>query len=104
MRHVSETIRPIIANAAALVDPGLVPPTRLKTFIVEGNRILQRSTRRWLTVEQARAMIPVAADLAITSEAPFDGVHEVQLLDLVRAIREAEGNDAPPPAVMQKAA
>lgn len=104
MRHISETIRPIIANAAALVDPGLVPPTRLKTFIVEGNRILQRSTRRWLTVEQARAMIPVAADLAITSEAPFDGVHEVQLLDLVRAIREAEGNDAPPPAAMARAA
>lgn len=104
MRHVSEILPNIVANAGAMIDPALVPPTRLKTFIVEGDRILQRSTRRWLTVKQARAMIPVAADLAITSEAPFDGIHEVQLLDLVRAIREAEAYDPLPPASMARAA
>lgn len=84
MRHISETIRPIIANAAALVDPGLVPPTRLKTFIVEGRASgverIEASGKDWIVanndcVEETRSMEANSVDLIVTS-IPFANHYE----------------------------
>lgn len=104
MRPISEVLPPIMARFAGNVANADVPPTRLKAFVVEGDRILHRSSRRWLTVEQARALIPTTADVAIAAEAPFDDYHESELLDLVRAIREAESNGPQTPVAMARAA
>ena len=104
MRRVSDVLPPIMARFAGVIGSVEVPPTRLKAFVVEGDRILHRSSRRWLTIEHARAMIPTTANAAIAAEAPFGEYHENELLDLVRAIREAESNDPQSPVAMSRAA
>ena len=106
MRHVSAIMPGVLANiaAAANVDLSLVLPTRRPIFVVEGARVLDRRTRRWMTVDQAtQEMLRLAVELA-AAEDPGLLIPVVNALAwAIRDAREAE-NDPLPPASMARAA
>lgn len=106
MRHVSAIMPGVVANiaAAANIDLSLVPPSRQPLFVVEGPKVLDRRTRRWMTVDQAtQEMLRLAVELA-AAEDPGLLIPVVNALAwAIRDAREAE-NDPLPPASMARAA
>ena len=103
MERLDTIMGRVLEGAAVFANPAN-EPCRVLAFVAEGDRILWRHNRRWLSIQEARGLIPQVSDLAITSKAPFDRIHENQMLDLVRAIRDAERHNEPPPASMARAA
>ncbi len=106
MRHVSTIMPDVLSNlaGAANVDLSLVQPTRRPIFVVEGAKVLDRRTRRWMTVDQAtQEMLRLAGELA-AAEDPGLLIPVVNALAwAIRDAREAE-NDPLPPASMARAA
>lgn len=106
MRHVSAIMPGVMAGitAAANVELSLVPPSRQPIFVVEGAKVLDRRTRRWMTVDQAtQEMLRLAIELA-AAEDPGLLIPVVNALAwAIRDAREAE-NDPLPPASMARAA
>lgn len=106
MRHVSAIMPGVLGTiaAAANVDLSLVQPTRRPIFVVEGAKVLDRRTRRWMTVDQAtQEMLRLAVELA-AAEDPGLLIPVVNALAwAIRDAREAE-NDPLPPASMARAA
>ena len=106
MRPISATMPGVMANiaAAANVDLSLVQPSRQPIFVVEGAKVLDRRTRRWMTVDQAtQEMLRLAVELA-AAEDPGMLIPVVSALAwAIRDAREAE-NDPLPPASMARAA
>lgn len=106
MRHVSAVMPGVVAKiaAAANVDLSLVPPSPRPLFVVEGPKILDRRTRRRMTVDQAtQEMLRLAGELA-AAEDPGLLIPVVNALAwAIRDAREAE-NDPLPPASMARAA
>jgi hypothetical protein len=106
MRPISAIMPGVLANiaAAANVDLSLVQPTRRPIFVVEGAKVLDRRTRRWMTVDQAtQEMLRLAGELA-AAEDPGLLIPVVNALAwAIRDAREAE-NDPLPPATMARAA
>ena len=101
LRPIGEILRPIVADMGTRVE---VQPPHRPAFVAEGNRVLHRATRQWLTPLQARSKAALIIDVIAESPEPWDGVHEVQLLDLVRAIRDAERFEPTPPVASARAA
>lgn len=105
MERVDSILGRVLARAAGNIDMADVPPCRIKSFVTEGDRILWRQNRRWLTIKEARDLVPQVSDLAVRAADPLGiSIYENQLLDLVRAIRAAEGFVPTPPANMARAA
>ena len=106
MRPISAIMPGVLGNiaAAANVDLSLVQPTRRPIFVVEGAKVLDRRTRRWMTVDQAtQEMLRLAVELA-AAEDPGLLIPVVNALAwAIRDAREAE-NDPLPPATMARAA
>jgi len=106
MRPISAIMPGVLSNiaAAANVDLSLVQPTRRPIFVVEGAKVLDRRTRRWMTVDQAtQEMLRLAVELA-AAEDPGLLIPVVNALAwAIRDAREAE-NDPLPPASMARAA
>lgn len=106
MRHVSE-IMPGVLNgiaAAANVDLSLVPPSRRPIFVVEGAKVLDRRTRRWMTVDQAtQELLRLASEMAVAEDPGLIIPVSNALAWAIRDAREAE-NDPLPPASMARAA
>lgn len=106
MRPTSAIMPGVMANiaAAANVDLSLVQPSRQLIFVVEGAKVLDRRTRRWMTVDQAtQEMLRLAGELA-AAEDPGLLIPVVNALAwAIRDAREAE-NDPLPPASMARAA
>lgn len=106
MRHVATIMPDVLSNlaSAANVDLSLVQPTRRPIFVVEGAKVLDRRTRRWMTVDQAtQEMLRLAGELA-AAEDPGLLIPVVNALAwAIRDAREAE-NDPLPPASMARAA
>lgn len=106
MRPISAIMPGVLANvaAAANVDLSLVQPSRHPIFVVEGAKVLDRRTRRWMTVDQAtQEMLRLAVELA-AAEDPGLLIPVVSALAwAIRDAREAE-NDPLPPASMARAA
>ena len=106
MRHVSE-IMPGVLNgiaAAANVDLSLVPPSRRPIFVVEGPKVLDRRTRRWMTVDQAtQELLRMASEMAVAEDPGLIIPVSNALAWAIRDAREAE-NDPLPPASMAAAA
>ena len=106
MRPISAIMPGVMANiaAAANVDLSLVQPSRQPIFVVEGAKVLDRRTRRWMTVDQAtQEMLRLAGELA-AAEDPGLLIPVVNALAwAIRDAREAE-NDPLPPASMARAA
>lgn len=106
MRPISAIMPGVLGNiaAAANVDLSLVQPTRRPIFVVEGAKVLDRRTRRWMTVDQAtQEMLRLAGELA-AAEDPGLLIPVVNALAwAIRDAREAE-NDPLPPASMACAA
>lgn len=105
MRPISAIMPGVMANiAAANVDLSLVQPSRQPIFVVEGAKVLDRRTRRWMTVDQAtQEMLRLAVELA-AAEDPGLLIPVVNALAwAIRDAREAE-NDPLPPASMARAA
>ena len=106
MRHVSE-IMPGVLNgiaAAAKVDLSLVPPSRRPIFVVEGAKVLDRRTRRWMTVDQAtQELLRLAAEMAAAEDPGLIIPVSNALAWAIRDAREAE-NDPLPPASIARAA
>ncbi|MED5538671.1 MAG: hypothetical protein VX661_12610 [Pseudomonadota bacterium] len=105
MERVDSILGRVLARAAGNIDMADVPPCRILSFEAEGNRVFWRHSRRWLTIAEARALVPEVSDLAVRAADPLGiSIYENQLLDLVRAIRAAEGFVPTPPANMARAA
>ncbi len=106
MQHVSEIMPGVVAGIAKAgnVNLALVPPSKLPLFKVEGPKILDRRTRRRMTVDQAtQEMLRLAVELA-AAEDPGLLIPVVNSLAwAIRDAREAE-NDPLPPASMARAA
>ena len=106
MRPISEIMPGVMAGitAAANVDLSLVQPSRQPIFVAEGAKVLDRRTRRWMTVDQAtQEMLRLAVELA-AAEDPGLLIPVVNALAwAIRDAREAE-NDPLPPASMARAA
>lgn len=70
MRPISAIMPGVLSNiAAANVDLSLVQPTRRPIFVVEGAKVLDRRTRRWMTVDQAtQEMLRLAVELAAAED------------------------------------
>lgn len=105
MERLDTVIGRVLTRASGNIDMAEVPPCRIVSFVAEGDRILHRHFRRWLTIEEARKLVPQVSDLAVRAKDPLGvTIYENQLLDLVRAIRAAEGFVPTPPANMAAAA
>ena len=106
MRPISAIMPGVLGNiaAAANVDLSLVQPSRRPLFEVEGAKVFDRRTRRWMTVDQAtQEMLRLAVELA-AAEDPGMLIPVVSALAwAIRDAREAE-NDPLPPASMARAA
>ena len=106
MRPISAIMPGVLGNiaAGANVDLSLVQPTRRPIFVVEGAKVFDRRTRRWMTVDQAtQEMLRLAVELA-AAEDPGLLIPVVNALAwAIRDAREAE-NDPLPPASMARAA
>lgn len=106
MRHVSEILPSVLANAAAAanIDPATVPFTRRPLFVVEGAKVLDRRTRRWMTVDQAtQELLRMASEMAVAEDPGLIIPASNALAWAIRDAREAE-NDPLPPAAMARAA
>ena len=106
MRHVSKILPGVLANiaSAANVDLSLVPPSRRPVFVVEGAKVLDRRTRRWMTVDQAtQELLRLAAELAVAEDPGLLIPVSNALAWAIRDAREAE-NDPLPPATVARAA
>ena len=106
MRHVSEILPAVLANAAAAahIDPATVPFTRRPLFVVEGAKVLDRRTRRWMTVDQAtQELMRLASEMAVAEDPGLIIPVSNALAWAIRDAREAE-NDPLPPAAMARAA
>lgn len=105
MQHISEIMPGVVAGIAKAgnVNLALVPPSQ-PLFVVEGPKILDRRTRRRMTVDQAtQEMLRLAGELA-AAEDPGLLIPVVNALAwAIRDAREAE-NDPLPPASIARAA
>lgn len=105
MERLDSILGRALARAAGNIDMADVPPCRILSFEAEGNRVFWRHSRRWLTIAEARALVPEVSDLAVRASDPMGvAIYENQLLDLVRAIRAAEGFDPTSPAQAMRVA
>lgn len=99
MERLDSILGRVLTRASGNIDMAEVPPCRVVSFVAEGDRILWRHSRRWLTIKEARDLVPQVSDLAVRASDPMGvAIYENQLLDLVRAIRAAEGFDPTSPA------
>ena len=106
MRHASNILPGVMAGiaAAANVDLSLVQPSRRPLFEVEGPKVFDRRTRRWMTVDQAtQEMLRLAGELAAAEDPGLLIPVVIALAWAIRDAREAE-NDPLPPASMARAA
>lgn len=107
MRHVSEILPGVLCNiaASANVDLSLVPAAaRRPIFVVEGAKVLDRRTRRWMTVDQAtQELLRMASEMAVAEDPGLIIPVSNALAWAIRDAREAE-NDPLPPAAMARAA
>ncbi|WP_453978588.1 hypothetical protein [Brevundimonas sp. Marseille-Q4549] len=106
MRHISAILPGVLANiaAAADLDPSTVPFTQRPLFIVEGPKVLDRRTRRWMTVDQAtQELMRLASEMAVAEDPGLIIPVSNALAWAIRDAREAE-NDPLPPAAMARAA
>lgn len=106
MRHISAILPGVLANiaAAADLDPSTVPFTQRPIFVVEGPKVLDRRTRRWMTVDQAtQELMRLASEMAVAEDPGLIIPVSNALAWAIRDAREAE-NDPLPPAAMAKAA
>lgn len=106
MRHASEIMPGVLHGiaAAANVDLSLVPPSRRPIFVVEGPKVLDRRTRRWMTVDQAtQELLRMASEMAVAEDPGLIIPVSNALAWAIRDAREAE-NDPLPPASMARAA
>ena len=105
MGRLDSILSRVLARAAGNIDMADVPPCRILSFEAEGNRVFWRHSRRWLTIKEARDLVPQVSDLAVRAADPLGiSIYENQLLDLVRAIRAAEGFVPTPPAQAMRVA
>lgn len=104
MRVLSNLLGPMVANLAVVASAANESTERTPAFVADGDRVLDRGGRRWLTVEQARQKLPHLAFIASRAGEYWAEFEEARLLDLVRAIRDAERSDPLPPASMARAA
>ncbi len=106
MRPISAILPGVLANiaAAADLDPSTVPFTQRPLFIVEGSKVLDRRTRRWMTVDQAtQELMRLASEMAVAEDPGLIIPVSNALAWAIRDAREAE-NDPLPPAAMARAA
>lgn len=106
MRPISAILPGVLANiaAAADLDPSTVPFTQRPLFIVEGPKVLDRRTRRWMTVDQAtQELMRLASEMAVAEDPGLIIPVSNALAWAIRDAREAE-NDPLPPAAMARAA
>lgn len=106
MRPISAIFPGVLANiaAAADLDPSTVPFTQRPLFIVEGPKVLDRRTRRWMTVDQAtQELMRLASEMAVAEDPGLIIPVSNALAWAIRDAREAE-NDPLPPAAMARAA
>lgn len=106
MRHISAILPGVLANiaVAADLDPSTVPFTQRPLFIVEGPKVLDRRTRRWMTVDQAtQELMRLASEMAVAEDPGLIIPVFNALAWAIRDAREAE-NDPLPPAAMARAA
>ena len=106
MRPISAILPGVLANiaAAADLDPSMVPFTQRPIFIVEGPKVLDRRTRRWMTVDQAtQELMRLASEMAVAEDPGLIIPVSNALAWAIRDAREAE-NDPLPPAAMARAA
>ena len=106
MRHASEILPGVLSTiaAAANVDLSLVQPSRRPIFVVEGAKVLDRRTRRWMTVDQAtQELLRMASEMAVAEDPGLIIPVSNELAWAIRDAREAE-NDPLPPASMARAA
>jgi hypothetical protein len=106
MRPISAILPGVLANiaAAADLDPSTVPFTQRPIFIVEGPKVLDRRTRRWMTVDQAtQELMRLASEMAVAEDPGLIIPVSNALAWAIRDAREAE-NDPLPPAAMARAA
>ena len=106
MRPISAVLPGVLANiaAAADLDPSTVPFTQRPLFIVEGPKVLDRRTRRWMTVDQAtQELMRLASEMAVAEDPGLIIPVSNALAWAIRDAREAE-NDPLPPAAMARAA
>lgn len=103
MNRLSNLIGVQIKDLAVMASPAN-ESERTPAFVADGDRILDRGGRRWLTVEQAREKLPHLAFIASRAGEHWAEFEEARLLDLVRAIRGAERSDPPPAHSMARAA
>lgn len=106
MRPISAILPGVLANiaAAADLDPSTVPFTCKPLFIVEGPKVLDRRTRRWMTVDQAtQELMRLASEMAVAEDPGLIIPVSNALAWAIRDAREAE-NDPLPPAAMARAA
>ncbi|MRL69868.1 hypothetical protein [Brevundimonas sp. SPF441] len=106
MRPISAILPCVLANiaAAADLDPSAVPFTQRPLFIVEGPKVLDRRTRRWMTVDQAtQELMRLASEMAVAEDPGLIIPVSNALAWAIRDAREAE-NDPLPPAAMARAA
>lgn len=106
MRHVSEILPGVLTNiaAAANVDLSLVQPSRRPIFVVEGAKVLDRRTRKWMSVDEAtQELLQMASEMAVADDPGLIIPVSNALAWAIRDAREAE-NDPLPPASMARAA
>lgn len=106
MRPISAILPGVLANiaAAADLDPSTVPFSQRPLFIVEGPKVLDRRTRRWMTVDQAtQELMRLASEMAVAEDPGLIIPVSNALAWAIRDAREAE-NDPLPPAAMARAA
>jgi hypothetical protein len=106
MRPISAILPGVLANiaAAADLDPSTVPFTQRPIFVVEGPKVLDRRTRRWMTVDQAtQELMRLASEMAVAEDPGLIIPVSNALAWAIRDAREAE-NDPLPPAAMARAA
>ena len=106
MRPISAILPGVLANiaAAADLDPSTVPFTQRPLFVVEGPKVLDRRTRRWMTVDQAtQELMRLASEMAVAEDPGLIIPVSNALAWAIRDAREAE-NDPLPPAAMARAA
>ncbi|MDX2334583.1 hypothetical protein [Brevundimonas vesicularis] len=106
MRPISAILPGVLANIAAAteLDLSTVPFTQRPLFIVEGPKVLDRRTRRWMTVDQAtQELMRLASEMAVAEDPGLIIPVSNALAWAIRDAREAE-NDPLPPAAMARAA
>lgn len=106
MRHASEILPGVLTNiaAAANVDLSLVQPSRRPIFVVEGAKVLDRRTRKWMSVDEAtQELLQMASEMAVADDPGLIIPVSNALAWAIRDAREAE-NDPLPPASMASAA